>query len=332
MTQFQFGKRALFAASVVGLALGIGGGLLLGWMVWPVQVTNVDLPDLRDSAQEDYIVLVAKTYAHDSDLDNARERLALLKKSKVEDQVAALAQKYPPDNPNYEYLTKLALALGSTQVKVAQVVATTNPTLVPTNTLVLPPNFSASEPAATSSPTTTTTLTRTLTPARPATRTPTRPPRATATLKPAPVAGTDWIPSYPAEWPGGVQFQATSAAPGQKYWHLARAQYCDDRDERNNCPNLPGGSTGTNTYVKTIDAGGNRTNAPLLFDGTTASEEEKSPTDMCDCNYTFIPDGRAISIGGSPSDKISGLALYSVRLGIRQAHVRYYLTFQLVTR
>lgn len=82
-----------------------------------------------------------------------------------------------------------------------------------------------------------------------------------------------------------------------------------------------------------INASGARASAPLIVtkpDGKLAGVEdinvEKSPNDMCLCNYGFLSKGWTIQVGNAPSDKISGLALPE------NQHVRYFLTFQLVTR
>ena len=225
----QFGTRVLVAAIFAGLLVGIVVGLFIGWIAWPVQVVNVDLVDLRGSAQDDYILLVAKAYAFEQNLDKARERLALLNRTQIEDDVAALAATYHESDPEYAYLANLAVALGSTKIKVAQVIATPRATSPPTASPVL---NGAPSPEATFTPTVTptTTVTRTATLARTPTRTRTPAPRASATPKPPtalPIAGTNWLPAYPGEWPGGVYYTPTSVAPGQKYWHLVEAIYCD---------------------------------------------------------------------------------------------------------
>ena len=75
--------------------------------------------------------------------------------------------------------------------------------------------------------------------------------------------------------------------------------------------------------------GARMSGVPLIVtkpDGTPDTLQEKSPTDMCDCNYTFAANGFPIQVGGQPSDEISGLALP------QHYHVRYFLTFQLFTR
>ncbi|MGE5263340.1 MAG: hypothetical protein ACM3S0_08160, partial [Acidobacteriota bacterium] len=79
MRDFPIESRNLVIIAVVALVGGLTVGLFLAWVVWPVQVTNVDVPDLKSSSQDDYIVLTASAFVYDQDLDRARARLALLK-------------------------------------------------------------------------------------------------------------------------------------------------------------------------------------------------------------------------------------------------------------
>jgi hypothetical protein len=316
----QFDPRLLIVIVIaVCLIGGLGIGLFVGWMVWPVDITNVDLFDLKPAAQEDYIVLTAETFAADRNLTAAKERLAKLRDPNIQERIGDLAKKYDAENrPEGIELAMLAVALGSQDTQVALIAATPTPT----------PTLTAT-PTQTPTPTETLAPSPTLTPtiAATRTRTPTPRPRATATAVPAPIASTEWNPPFPAEWPSGVHYEPASVAPGQKYWHLVKALYCDIRDTRFNCPNLPGGSDGVGVYV--ILAGGK---SHLVINGSPANLEDKSSDAQCQCTYQLFPDGQPIQVGGFPSDKIGGLALSSVKTGIPQTHVRYFLTFQLVTR
>ena len=331
MTELQLGSRLLIIVVVIGLIGGLMIGLWAGWMAWPVQVTNVDISDLKPSSQVEYVVLIASDYAFDQNLDRAKQRLALLHDSKIDSRIAGLAkQSATQSKPYAAQLAAFAVALGSTDTEIALIATTATPTATDT-----PIPTDTSTPTLTPIATPTLTPTATLVP----THTPTRRPRATATPQPAPVAGTNWLPSFPDGWPGGAKFVPVSVAPGQKYWHLVKALYCDQEDTRNDCPNLPGGGKGTSIYVMLISASGARTSSPLIViktNGSRAGEDdigpEKSASDMCDCNYTWEADGSTIQVDGAPSDKISGLSLYSVAYKRDRFHVRYFLTFQSVTR
>lgn len=341
MRDFPIESRNLLIIAVVALVGGLTVGLFLAWVVWPVQVTNVDIIDLKSFSQDDYIVLTASTYAYDQDLDKARARLALLKSTKINDRVSNLARSLAADHrPEAGFVAALAIALGSRDSSLASIAATPTPTATPTVPTLTPTSTQTPttqpSPTHTDTPTPRATLTRTSTPR----------PRATATAtptpapKPAAIGPTQWIPTYPSEWPGGAGYQPANVAPGQKFWHLAKALYCDDRDERNNCTDLPGGSTGTNIYVMLIGEGGERGSAPLKVtkdDGTLATVDdigpEKPAGDMCNCNYSYLANHWPLQVGGAyASDTIRGLGLYSVRMKLPQAHTKYFLTFQLVTK
>ena len=325
MTKLLVGSSLLFIVILIGLIGGLLVGLWVGWIAWPVQVTNVDVSDLKTSSQDEYIVLTASDYAFDQNLDRAKQRLAQLHDPKINDRLAALAKQYAQEGKPYAtQVAALAVALGSTDNSIALIATTATPTITDTPTYTETP-----VPTDTSTPTLTPVATKTPVPAPTRTHTPrpTARPRATATPEPAPVAGTDWLPAYPAEWPGGARYQPASVAPGQKYWHLAKALYCDIKESRFDCLNLPGGGEGIGVYV--ILAGGK---APLIIDGKPANLEDKSSDPQCQCTYELFPDGKTIQVGNFPSDAISGLALSSVKTTIPQTHVRYFLTFQLVTR
>lgn len=306
---------------VVGifLALGLGIGVVIGGVLWPPQVINVDVTDLKPAAQDEWMVLIADAYAYDQDLARAQTQLARLKDKQVSARVATLAKEFAARaDPAAANLAALARALGESDAELALIVTTLTPTATSTS---LPTATFTPSPMPSVTPTWTPTLT--LTPTRTATRRPTLSP----TPKPAPLAPTVWLPAFPAEWPPGVRYEPVSVSPGQKYWRLARALYCDIRDTRFDCPNLPGGSDGIGIYVLLANG-----KAPLVIEGAPANLEDKSNDPHCQCTYELFPDGKMIQAGNYPSDKIGGLALNSVKTKIPQTHVRYFLTFELVTR
>jgi hypothetical protein len=319
MSEVGLTWRGLPVVVGVFLLVGLGIGLFIGGVLWPPQIANVDVTDLKPSAQDEFIILVADAYAYDQDLPGAQKRLAELKDKNIGARVARLAKTSAAQNDaSAANLAALAIALGETDAQIALIVTTLTPTVtstaVPTDT-----------PTPTLTPSVTPTFkpTATITPTRTATRRPVFSP----TPKPAAIAPTVWLPAFPAEWPGGVRYEPANVAPGQKYWHLARALYCDIRDTRFDCPNLPGGSDGIGIYVLLVNG-----KAPLVLDGAPANLEDKSNDPYCQCTYELFPDGKTIQVGNFPSDKIGGLALSSVKTKVPQTHVRYFLTFELVTR
>ncbi len=331
MPELPFGRRACLTIVAVWLLGGLAIGLFVGWMAWPVQVTNVDVTDLASSYQNDYIVLTASSYASDQDLDRAQARLATLKDPNITDRLVKLAKTLAvaENKTDAGYVAALALAVGSHDNTLAMLIPTATPTVtltpIPTNTRLVP-----SSPTVVSSPTVkpSLTATATMTP----TRTATPRPRATATAAPPPIAGTIWLPDRNT-WPGGINYQAVNVAPGQKFWHLAKAIFCDLNDKHDYCQDMPGGGQQEGIWVMLIGPTGAREEAGLIVtkpDGSKATKpdgiDQKSPDDMCRCNYSFFANGWPIQVDGAPSDKISGLAMN------QNYHVRYFITFQLVTR
>jgi len=67
-------KRLLWF--IVGIALGVGLALLIGWELMPVQRTDSSPVTLRRDYQEEYLRLIAAAYQMDGDLALAQQRLA----------------------------------------------------------------------------------------------------------------------------------------------------------------------------------------------------------------------------------------------------------------
>lgn len=62
----------------MGLALGVGLGLYLGWVAWPTEFTDAPPSILHETHREDVTLMIAQSYALDGDLDAARRRLHAL--------------------------------------------------------------------------------------------------------------------------------------------------------------------------------------------------------------------------------------------------------------
>lgn len=60
---------------LLGLLLGTGLGLFIGWGVWPTEFTDANPAVLHEEYQADYIQLIADIYADDGDLRTALIRL-----------------------------------------------------------------------------------------------------------------------------------------------------------------------------------------------------------------------------------------------------------------
>lgn len=63
---------------VLALILGIAFGLAYGWVLDPVEYTDVSPNILREDYRVDYVLMVAESYQNDLDADLANQRLAAL--------------------------------------------------------------------------------------------------------------------------------------------------------------------------------------------------------------------------------------------------------------
>ncbi len=60
---------------IVGLAVGAGLGLYLGWVAWPTEFTDANPSVLQERYQRDYILMIATVYTADGDLTAALRRI-----------------------------------------------------------------------------------------------------------------------------------------------------------------------------------------------------------------------------------------------------------------
>lgn len=338
-----------------GLVFGVIGGSLFAK---PTVILETNAVELAVPEQDDFIIMVAEAYASDHSLKLAQDRLSRLRDDKVSARVENLANGYAPQRDLISSrLAMLAVAMGSKDQTLIGLSSSPTPTNTPTNT----PTFTATAtptntrtatptrtplftatPLPTATPSSTNTRTPTLTPTRrPATRVPTPTPSPTPTNTAAPPPPVVFEPGDLSKWPGGLHFEPANVAPGQGYWHLVKATYCDafdksDRAGHNfDCDEMPGGPAGTSIYVMSDGA-------PIDVikpDGTNVGHnrrivgDKKKANDSCNCTYAFESSDYRISVANAPSDSISGFCLCSVNFGWgSHAHVRFFLYFKYITR
>jgi hypothetical protein len=63
---------------LIVMLLGLGLGLVYGWVINPVSYQDTTLQDLRIDYKTDYTLMVAEVYHQENDLDWALNRLTLL--------------------------------------------------------------------------------------------------------------------------------------------------------------------------------------------------------------------------------------------------------------
>jgi len=108
--------RPLILLALVALLGGMGLGLWYGWVLDPVEYRDTDVSHLASVYRDEYVLMVAETYALDGDLDAARARLALLSASSIPDLVADQAQvalTRSASQLDIQALARLAAALGA---------------------------------------------------------------------------------------------------------------------------------------------------------------------------------------------------------------------------
>ncbi|HMV28140.1 MAG TPA: hypothetical protein PKE23_02060 [Anaerolineales bacterium] len=63
---------------LIALAIGTGLGLVYGWVLSPVEYTDVTPDVLREDYRVDYVLMTAEAYQTDFDADAAARRIAQL--------------------------------------------------------------------------------------------------------------------------------------------------------------------------------------------------------------------------------------------------------------
>jgi hypothetical protein len=224
--------KAVLTLLLVGIAVGVGLGFLIGWGLWPVQYYDTDPVDLKQEHKEDYIVLVSAAYALNGDLEQAKERLAKLEEEDVAQVVAELAQRYGEqgaDPTATHNLAMLAYALGSRSEVVVANAATATPvstftptatevptetaTEIPTATPTVTPSATPVPPTATSTPVPATPTFTSVPPtstAPPATNTPEGPTPTFTPLPPTPTVTVGAATNTPT-----ATTQPTGSCPGR---------------------------------------------------------------------------------------------------------------------
>ena len=109
------GKRiTLF---LIMIAAGAGLGLLIGWVLYPVEFENTAPSMLHPDYKADYVLMVAEIYNADHNLEKAAQRLALLDSlppTRIVSDAIFTAGELGYTARDQELMGKLALALKNT--------------------------------------------------------------------------------------------------------------------------------------------------------------------------------------------------------------------------
>lgn len=93
---------------LLGLMVGVGLGLLIGWILLPVRYYDTTPANLSPVYRDEYIQLVAQTYAVDRDIQAARARLERLDVDQPLVRVQSLYRRLSEEAPQAPIVTALA--------------------------------------------------------------------------------------------------------------------------------------------------------------------------------------------------------------------------------
>lgn len=100
----------VFLSTVIGVMVGIGLGLFVGWVIAPVEYTDSPMSALADRYQEEYTLMIAAGYLVEGDASAAIERLSHLGVENVPAYVQELTERYITNSRNVEDI-RLLVAL-----------------------------------------------------------------------------------------------------------------------------------------------------------------------------------------------------------------------------
>lgn len=99
---------------LTGMIIGVALGLIIAWVISPVQYVDTDPSTLASSYKEQYRLVIALAYNAERDLEWARARLNLIDPDGTIQELAAQAQRMLAENQSAQEaraLTELAAAL-----------------------------------------------------------------------------------------------------------------------------------------------------------------------------------------------------------------------------
>ena len=100
---------------LVMIAIGIGLGLLYGWVIEPVQYVDTAPDSLRLDYKTDYVLMVAEAYQVEHDLNLAVQRLSLLGGTPTEPVAVAIAFAQNPELPPSSSVHALLIQIGAVE-------------------------------------------------------------------------------------------------------------------------------------------------------------------------------------------------------------------------
>lgn len=139
-------RGPVIVIALVGFAIGLAMGLTVAWVLWPVQFTNADPTDLRQTYKDDYVRMISAAYQMDGNLVKARQRLSQLGLGNSIQTINALIARERQTRPSPSFqqsLVDLAQALAATPIAARLTPAVTT---TPGGTVPAPPTATPSVP------------------------------------------------------------------------------------------------------------------------------------------------------------------------------------------
>jgi hypothetical protein len=100
--------RVVLLLTLLGLVVGVGLGLAVGWLWWPVEYIDTETADLKEAYKTDYVLMVSDAYVLTGDLDAARERLGHLGGSDIPTLLRAQAEAALASGASRAEMSRLA--------------------------------------------------------------------------------------------------------------------------------------------------------------------------------------------------------------------------------
>src|SRR5689334_2301750 len=85
---------------IIGLVVGVGAGLYLGWVQFPVEFVNSPASALAREYKDDYTVMIASAFAQDQDIGGAVERLRVLGVENIPAYVLEVTERFITNSQN----------------------------------------------------------------------------------------------------------------------------------------------------------------------------------------------------------------------------------------
>lgn len=101
--------RRFLLSLFIGLLVGVGVGLYLGWVQFPVQYVDSQLNGLGQAYKDDYVVMIANGYAADGDVNGALQRIGALGIGNVPLYVQEVTERYISNSRDVNDIRPLVL-------------------------------------------------------------------------------------------------------------------------------------------------------------------------------------------------------------------------------